>query len=535
MNKSKILKEVELPPSNTDELLSSPFIKGKDKSKVSSWEATKFTGLTLDLEPLMSPNGLLLDNITPASHMSLTNLSNLLGNILYPLRITKKSLASLGYDEEVLYETLLRLQGNYVSYKGFNVTQNPIQSLNSPSISDFRYFNKVIYERCLYQERNHISVMNRNTEWGSSTSPKVTPLFNNMINISSNNLCKEYYRNESMRPQSQVDYGFLSSFHSKCQYLQDEQEGFRVHESIADKDVLFIPDMSIIPSFLSEETKGESKQDIFFERHSGDSQRKRVHDKLSDNKHQCIIKVDETEEEANFNFPPYLFLSEMQKIWDEMVLSTWLKTNEELEAFDSTYIYDSNPSADKVEKSHTGIINSIAGVFNAEGFYYEAFRTRVLKHYDTLELMDIGNGSKIPINNGTSLEGISANYMETTNLSFNKQYSGDHLILSFSEDYQYDKELLVLKLNSWRQKIRPLISNLLDTSTSINRFMEALLSNEYYFTMLKSESFGISDIIRDIQQPHTIFQQTVVDSNLKIIDNASKSGVGIGDFVKQLM
>ena len=63
----------------------------------------------------------------------------------------------------------------------------------------------------------------------------------------------------------------------------------------------------------------------------------------------------------------------------------------------------------------------------------------------------------------------------------------------------------------------------------------ALLNNEYYNNLLVKESFGIEDIVKNIQQPHKLFQQTVINSQLKIVENASKSGVGIGDFMRQLM
>ena len=537
------LLDIQLEQVDREELINTPFTKGDVKSKVSSWEDTKFEGDTLDLEYVLSPNRLKLDKLSPVGHMSLSNLNTLLQGLVFPMRVTKESLASIGYNEEVFLETLLRLQQNCDVHNRLNVTQNPIESLNSPFITDFRYFNQLIFNRCLIQDNNHIQQgFNRSSYWQHTLCPKATPCFNNTINISDNNLCKQFYNSKADEIDIAVteDYGFLHFFRNRIKNCRDDESSISCGLTLSpiitgDNEMLFVPDFSFIASLFDETPKGLCDSEVVINRRSNSQTRLDYIKQQSEDKSQSVIySLSDDETTPAFVMPPGLFLSEIQKIWDEIVLTSWFKTKDVLDTMDRK-LTDTDVSYETLVDNSETLIKSIESVMDSEGFYYETFRDRLLQHYDPIELIDIGNESKIPINNSTSLEGISPNYFTSNRISINKQYTGDNLIISFLEDYSYDKTILADKLNHWRRLIRPFISNLLETSTSINSFLVALLNNEYYNNLLVKESFGIEDIVKNIQQPHKLFQQTVINSQLKIVENASKSGVGIGDFMRQLM
>ena len=539
------LLDISIEHTDKNELLNTPFAKGDGKSKVSSWEDTKFEGETLNLDYILTPNRLKLDKLTPAGHLSASNLTNLLQSLIFPIRVTKKSLASLGYNEEVFLETLVRLQQNCDIYNRFNVSQNPIESLNSPFITDFRYFNQLIYNQCLIQDNAHIQLgfpNHRQSSWRNRLSPKVTPVHSNTINISDNALCKQFYNSKAHEIEISIteEYGFLhffqKRFEDKSAESPTDSSGFKLSPIITgDNEMYFLPDFSFITSFFDETPTEKSLAEVVVRRNvNAQTRLKFINQQQESKSNPLIFTASEEENGKAFTVTPTLFLSEIQKIWDEIIVISWFKTKDALDTLNRT-LPDEEVDYETLKENTNNLIHSVESVMDSEGFYYETFRDRLLQHYDPLELMDIGNDSKIPINNSTSIEGLSANYFTTNKISFNKQNAGDNLIVSFLEDYSYDKTLLSDKLNHWRRSVRPFIANLLETSTSINSFLEALLSNDYYNNLLVKESFGINEIVRDIQQPHKLFQQTVINSQLKIVDNASKSGVGIGDFMRQLM
>jgi len=180
-----------------------------------------------------------------------------------------------------------------------------------------------------------------------------------------------------------------------------------------------------------------------------------------------------------------------------------------------------------------------------DNLYYRLFLERLSFLTKPIEIVEVGEGIKVPVNSIVNPDGIFMAFSVFNDINVHKIFTGSNLIYNFYEEEPLNKEVLVACVNSFKSVFSDWLMEGKEKlgfkeffgylDKSLEGFVKTLVHKFYSFVENKKGGKTAGEDILGISSPsgeRKVYQSTVLSPMLEIVDNLSEYEVSIGDFAR---